>query len=121
MVFNGEIMKVAQKIYDETLVHGGFTMDLLGNVPVTGFMVSELGGVEVPLDKFCPADIEHVIAENKNALFGKGAYIGTWVDEKTVYIDYSVNFTNLGKALTFGRKNGQKAIYSLDTEKVIYL
>lgn len=114
-------MEMAQKIYDETLVCGGVSMDLLGNVPKTGFMVSELGGTEVPLDKFCPADVERVIVENKNALYGTGAYIGTWVEEEMVYIDYSVNFTELGKALSFGRRNGQKAIYSLDTEETIYL
>jgi hypothetical protein len=116
-------MKTAQEIYDETLVHGGLTMDLLGNVPVTGFMVSELGGVEVPLHNFSVQDIEHIIKENKQALFGTGGYVGTWIEpfNDMVYVDYSVNFANLGKALVFGRKNGQKAIYSLNTKKVIYL
>lgn len=114
-------MTIAQEIYAETLDKGGTTKDLLGNVPITGFMVSELGGLEVPLSEFSVQDIEHVIAENKNALFGSGAYIGTRVDRETVYIDYSVNFTGPGRALDFGRRNGQKTIYSLDTEKVIYL
>jgi hypothetical protein len=116
-------MKIAQKIYDLTLVHGGVTIDLLGNVPVTGFMVSELGGVEVSVNKFSVQDVEHVIAENKNALFGTGAYVGTWIDGETdtVHIDYSVNFTDLGKALSFGRRHGQKAIYSLNTQEIIYL
>jgi hypothetical protein len=114
-------MKTAQEIYDATLVHGGVTVDLLGNVPVTGFMVSELGGVEVSLDKFSVQDIEHVVAENKNALSGIGAYIGTWVDGETVHVDYSVNFTELGNALSFGRRNGQKSIYSLNTKKVLTL
>jgi hypothetical protein len=114
-------MKIAQRIYDETLAHGGSTMDLLGNIPVTGFMVSELGGVQVPLTEFSVRDIEHVIAENKNALFGIGAYIGTWIDGETVHVDHSVNFTNLGIALSFGQKHGQKSIYSLNTKKVLTL
>jgi hypothetical protein len=97
------------------------TFDLDGNVPSEGFMVSEMGGVEVSLTEFSVRDIERVIAENKNALHGMGAYIGTWVEDNTVYVDYSVNFTELGKALTVGRKNGQKAIYSLNTQSVIYL
>lgn len=100
-------MKTAQDIFSLTLIHGGVTVDLEGNVPTSGFMVSEMGGVEVPLDKFCPADIEHVISKNKNALHGIGAYIGTWVDRETnmVYVDYSVNFTELGKAFDFAQKN----------------
>jgi hypothetical protein len=114
-------MKTAQEIYEETKVNGGTTTDLLGNVPTSGYMVSELGGVQVPLDKFSVQDIEHVITENKQALFGIGAYVGTWIDGDTVYIDYSVNFIGLGKALAFGRKNGQKAIYSLNTKETIYL
>lgn len=111
----------AQEIYDETLVRGGITTDLEGNVPTTGYVVSEMGGIEVSLDKFSVQDIEHVIVENKNALYGAGGYIGTWIDKETVYVDYSVNFTELGKALIFGRRHGQRAIYSLNTEKVIYL
>jgi hypothetical protein len=114
-------MRIAQKIYDETLVSGGVTMDLLGNVPTTGFMVSELGGAEVFLDRFSVQDIEHVIEENRNALFGIGAYVGTWIDGDTVHVDYSVNIDHLGKALSFGRRHGQKNIYSLDTKKVLTL
>lgn len=116
-------MTITQKIYDETLAHDGVTVDLLGNVPSAGFMVSELGGVEVPLDKFSVRDIKRVITKNKQALLGTGAYVGTWIDRETniVYVDYSVNFSNMEVALAFGRKNGQKAIYSLDTKEVIYL
>ena len=98
--------EIAQKIYDETLVHDRSTMDLLGNIPVTGYMVSERGGVEVSLDKFSVEDVEHVIAENKNAPFGTGAYVGTWIDGETVHVDYSVKFTELGIALSFGQKHG---------------
>jgi hypothetical protein len=116
-----KIMEIAQKIYEETLVSGGVTVDLLGNVPTTGFMVSELGGVEVSLDKFSVQDIEHVIEENRNALFGAGAYIGTWVNGGMVYIDYSVNFECLGKAIAFGRRQGQRTIFSLNTKQVIWL
>jgi hypothetical protein len=112
-----------QEIYDRTLTDGGVTMDLLGNVPKTGFMVSEMGGIEVLLDEFSIRAIEHAVSENKNALSGTGAYIRTWIDigTATVYVGYSVNFYDLEKALSVGRRNGQRAIYSLDTQRTIYL
>ena len=114
-------MDVAQKIYKETLASGGITMDLFGNVPITGFMVSEPGGIDVPVAEFSVQDIEHVIEENRNALFGTGVYVGTWTNGGTVYVDCSVNFEHWGKAIECGRRQGQRTIYSLNTKQVIWL
>ena len=113
--------ELAGKVVRRTLWTGGISIDLDGREPTEGYMVSVHGSeVIVQKEEFNEDTVRNYIALFKNHI-GYGSYLGTWVDGEEVYLDVSVNFHSLSEAIKLGRENNQKAIYSLNTNKVVPL
>lgn len=105
-----------------TRLNGGCTVDVNGESPTDGYMV---GGyvptVIIPRDQFTQGDVAKFITEHAAKLAEAGSYIGTWVNEDSVYIDLSKRFTLLSDALIIGGKHGELAIWSVAMGKEISL
>lgn len=105
---------------------GGFTMDLVGNKPTTGYMVA-LKGHEVTY--LCDnMDMEkQIIREfvnsNQELLHVEGMYFGAWYNKenKRTYLDVSTNFQSKRKALEVARDNEQLAIWDVVNQVEIRL
>ena len=123
-VINTKIMKqsISKTIADKTIENQGCNMNVFGQKPLTGYMVS-LKGKEVRelLLDFNQNHIENFIKANSLALHGNpGLYIGTWVNGDQVCIDLSVNLRNKAIAIAYGVLNGQTCIYDVLNKKEIY-
>jgi hypothetical protein len=109
-------------VYRETIEKQGCSLNLDGLQPAGGYMVS-LKGYEqrVPVLEFSTMHVESFIRANLGLLNDRNLYIGTWIDQELVYIDISVNQTELKEALRIAKVNGQLAIYSIESGRTIEL
>ena len=105
---------VVNNVYTETLANQGYSTDLTGKKPTSGYMVSVPNHEKVvPLDNFNANAIQKYISSNRADLEELEAFLGTWVNEGKVYFDVSVNIGDLQEALELGKKYKQLAIFDL--------
>lgn len=104
-------------------VSAGFSVNLQGNSPEFGYMVSKPGNEVV--FKNLPTEFEIVsyALQRLELLQGHDIYIGGWMDDSTglYYLDVSVNVLDLQTAIMLGESSGQIAIFDLSTFSSIYL
>lgn len=115
----------SSEILNRTIVDKGYTTDLDGNKPDTGYMVG-LEGFEstMPINRSIDdgiAFIDAFIFTNKEELNKPNRYLGTWINEGIIYIDISVNINLRKLAVTLGIKNNQIAIWDLSTKEEIII
>lgn len=108
------------------LVHsGGFTSDLNGNSPTTGYALSLYPEREwhAPASAVDPRQIQAFLDTSRALLENPGVYVGGWLDptDNTVYLDVSQVIRNEQQALSVARARGQIAVYCFDTQQSIYL
>jgi len=104
-----------KSVVTHTLQNGGGTFPM----PSGGYMV---GGV-VPSAICKTQDMEDFLArflvEHEDAV--ESAYLGTWIEGDTVYIDVAENVPDLETAVRLGRQRGEKAIYDVANGRSIYV
>jgi hypothetical protein len=119
----------------ERLVAGnGATHSLHHGIPTTGAFASVYGREFIPelptsfirWKKHLQAELieKHVrsfIDKNAIKLWEYDAYIGGWWERGKLVLDVSIHFDTIEEAAVFGIHNRQRAIYSIDLDKVIDL
>lgn len=98
-----------QNMYDRLKSDGGFSMDLAGNEPRVGYMVSLPGSEQqIRSTKVAPAHIEEFARKNAHLLKGpggKGKFLGGWDGGKETSLDVSNNIKPKSKvAKQYGKK-----------------
>lgn len=115
----------ARALRREALTQGGFTIkDTTGMRPHKGYMVAIEGAeVKVPIKDLTAERIRQYRQRFKDLLDDPGNYFGAWVNTEDgyCYLDISRRFRNKDKAIEFGQKSGQLAIFHLDTFDTISL
>jgi hypothetical protein len=101
-----------------TLENGGGTFDKTGSpIQGEGFVVGVHEGtfISVPLD-----DVD-LFGDAIKLLTGKYTleYIGTWVNGSVIHIDPVIVVSDRDTALNLGRTFHQKAIYDMNSDKVV--
>jgi len=106
----------------------GFSLDVDGNSPVSGYMVS-IQGCEtiVPLNELTGEVLANItlnyvakIREEQKVYSGK-LYFGAWVEGSDVYFDISENVANIKDAFKLGLERNQLAIFDVAKSAVVYL
>ena len=113
--------KKMDEIINNIKVNGGSTLTKKLNSirKKSGFMVS-LPGSEIVVD-IEDKNISDLLREQVEKINSKNEYLGTWIDNKKMYIDISINIKTLKKALELGKEYKQLAIYDIKNDKVISL
>lgn len=107
-------------IYAETLNKSGYSVNLSGIVPHTGYMVSIPGCEEqIKITEFNKQKIASFIRRNRQLLSNSRTFVGTWINEGVVYLDVSVNLMNLRTAKSFGMSSNQLAIFDIKHSETI--
>ena len=111
-----------EKIYAETMINGGYSVNILNNqVPESGFMVSlPKTELKVSVERFNPQILRNYVNFTPE-LNDPKMYLGTWIEEDEVYIDTSENIADKETAIRKGIEQGQLAIYDVVNQTVINL
>ena len=123
MLKRNELIKLIEKATDLTKKNGGCSINLQGEEPTLGYMVS-LNGMEQKLlngGLNLRNQIEQYIRRNEKTLEMVGAYLGLWKDGNILYIDVSIQWYKLETALAVGKIHRQIAIYDVVNKKEIRL
>ena len=110
-----------KKMYNVLLKNGGLTLGLKAK---NGFMVSLPTNEKVinnNLEEFKKSLKEYKKLYKQIKKVYKNAYIGLWIENGNIYLDFSLLINEYYKALQVGRKNNQLAIYNIEENKSIYL
>jgi hypothetical protein len=97
-------------VVTHTLNNGGGTFNAALQ-PINfsdGYMVA-MTGVEIPVAGFNEESIQAFLGTAN--LSSPGALLGTWVNDGTVYLDITMHFTGLSRAMQTGLDFEQQAIY----------
>lgn len=104
----------------------GITVDINGNEPTNGIMVSVDGfeqkfgigdAIYDKVDEYIRNVASAVIKNNPN----RDLYIGFWVSNDTIYADVSERYTDLHQALKWGIIRNQQAVYDINNSREITL
>ena len=111
-----------EKIYAETMINGGYSVNILNNqVPESGFMVSlPKTELKVSVERFNPQILRNYVNFTPE-LNDPKMYLGTWIENDEVYIDASENIADKETAIRKGIEQGQLAIYDVVNQTVINL
>ncbi len=119
--------RIADVILTDSAVDGGATVDRHGRrlSARDGYMVS-LAGRELTLAPLATptarrAEIVRYVEENARLLCSRpDYYVGAWVDGGNLVLDISRHIACQPDALAFGFDNGQRAIYDVLNDEVIF-
>lgn len=108
----------------ELVEDGGFTVDLDGARPTSGYVVSTRPDATVTLRPRTVADIGHAIyvyvVNNGAELHGPMDYsLGAWLDGNTLVLDLVRVVDTLAEALELGALFDQDAVYDVTNAQVI--
>lgn len=112
-----------QQIYELAVSKGGLTINPNNyDTPTKGFSVSIPNReLKVSEERFNPKILQNFIDTNKANFSLKNAYLGIWINKRTVYIDISIVTNDLEEAILLGILGSQKAIFDLTKSKEIFL
>lgn len=115
----------AKNMLVTTLIKGGISVNLEGNAPTKGYMVS-LPHYEKRLDKEMIAsdtlsEIEEYLQKHKDFVGDNGLFYGMWMTDTEIVLDLSQNFEDKELAVVVGISRDQKAIHDLNNGKDIFL
>lgn len=114
--------KLAQKAYLLAMGSDGFSINLNGDSPKEGYMVSRIGmELRAHNDLFSEKLLKAYFVLCRDILKQHPqAYFGGWKDGDVWYLDISENVFNLESALTLGLVRNQISIFDLSTFEAIY-
>jgi hypothetical protein len=112
-----------KQLAHDAVKDGGFTVDLDGNRPQSGYAVS-LAGYErkfrLPRTTTALAHALYLyVVDNGRALRDPGAHFGAWIDGATVYLDVTHIFTARADAEFMARANRQIAFFDIENAEEI--
>lgn len=111
-------------LFYELALEGGFSYNITTGEhnPTTGYMVS-LQGHEKTYNSsdFVNNDIKAFVKNNAEHLSNEHRFVGGWADDELVYLDVSVNITNLKNAIYTGMTNNQLSIFDCANKLIINL
>jgi len=100
---------------------GGATLKPLDLKPADlteGYMVSRRGGYMFRIeDNLLPSIVMVIESMQKECKYYE--YIGLWVNNNHIYIDFSANIVDLDKAIEYAKENDQLAIWDVANAKEI--
>lgn len=93
----------------ERLKAAGFSVDLQGRVPKTGYMTARTLETEwkAPIEEITELDIAKYVNAHRKELRDKDAYAGGWNEKGYGYLDVSYNYQDMAEALTIAKKGQQ--------------
>lgn len=99
----------------------GFSYNLEGNSPTSGFMVSPNKGTErvLSMNSIADADTDKYVQDHREELAKKDMYVGGWVSDGKAYLDVSINTPTALEALEIGKRGNQEAIYDIANDRSI--
>ena len=111
-----------QETLDATLTDGGGTFDAATLAPITDGAWAVGGSIPGatlrPTDYRSYADLFRDFAEHYIDILSSGArYVGTWLDDGTLYIDAIDIVEDTDAAIRLAAERGERAIYHL-TDKI---
>jgi len=99
---------------------GGATVSVHDEpIPVTGYFVSDAGGIEIPLDAFTETDVRTFADKYAFELAHAGVFLGGWVSDGRVYLDITRHYFSRACALKAAEINQQLAIWDIANEAEI--
>jgi len=113
-----------QQFFTETLNNNGASYSILSGElnPTNGYFVSIANkGITVDLSDFSQKVVSDYISQNAIQLNQQKYFVGSWIDNGTVYLDITVQVADKRNALELGYRNGQLAIYDANLGQVIDL
>ena len=113
---------IITKIKIDTLKNGGGSFSIFHNeIADKGYMCSIKDVVIIELEDFNFSILEDIIEKNFSLLTKKNHYLGTWIEDKKVFIDISKNYKNKNYCLKIAKKLNQLAIFDLNTFTSVYI
>lgn len=118
-----EGLQVTQKALELTKKNGGVTINLDGDVPISGFAYSPFKDIEttIPKEQFSEKNIDDFIDKHYDKLNQEGNHLGIWEDNGKIYIDISKVNPDEQLAVTDAAKNNQLALFDLSTFETKYI
>lgn len=82
---------VRRTAYNETVTHGGVTIDLAGHQPHEGYAYAPSKTTErvIPKSAFTPEHIDRYVDDHAALLNRKGNHLGIWEENGNIYLDVS--------------------------------
>ena len=109
-------------LFYELALNDGFSYNVITGEsnPTTGYMVS-LNGYEEQFDfnDFDNNILKSYFLNHLESLNKEAAFLGGWLDDNKVYLDVSINISDLETAIYTGIMNNQKAIYDCANKRSI--
>ena len=107
----------------ETLKNKGYSVNIQGQKPKSGYMVA-LRDREVVVEtskplSFIVETLQKFISDNQFDLDQSGHYLGTWIDKGKMYIDISFNYQDLNVSIDMAYLSNQLSIYDIKEKRVI--
>lgn len=105
-------------------IEGGFTVDLDGNSPTTGYVVGSRPDRTLIVDlrrstlRDVADDIYSYVVDNGYEL-RNGYLLGAWTDDGKLYLDLVQVFPDQGSAMALARALGEIAVYNLGSRETI--
>jgi WD40 repeat protein len=116
-----KLYSISNPIHKQTIENQGCSMNLDGLQPVTGYMVGTKGNEQkINILDFNAGHIDSFIRRNLDKLHNRNYFVGTWINDDTVYIDISLNMPHKEQALLWGKANGQICIWDVEKKVEIY-
>ncbi len=108
-----------QNFLSETIDNNGATLGINGQQLTNGFLVSlEQFGEVIPLHKVESETIPNYVSKNQTELNKENCFLGSWINDGSVYLDVTMLTIDKRKAIEIAYKNNQLAIYD-NTNKVV--
>ena len=114
---------IIAKAVKSLVLTNGASINLKGEIPTTGFMVSIPNHEQIVNSDLSNlmVELEHYIFKHERLLQNPLYYLGLWQDKAGIYIDISQRFEHKQFATSTGKKWKQIAIYDVLHEESIYL
>jgi hypothetical protein len=113
-----------REFFNSTIQNGGASYNITtGELnPNVGYFVSVPNHeVKIPFSQFNADVVTTFINTNAELLSGEHTFVGTWIENNTVYLDVTEQLFDKRIALRLGLERNQLAIYDATTGKVINL
>ena len=113
-----------REFFNSTIQNGGASYNITtGEInPNKGYFVAlPRNETKIPFSQFGESDIADFVNANAIELADEFRFVGSWIDNNTVYLDVVDQLFDKRIALTLGLERNQLAIYDAFEDKIISL
>jgi hypothetical protein len=98
----------------------GFTIDIHGKAPASGYM-SGFNEGELVKSGMTQQDVDQWVEDNYSTIESDPQlYAGGWMEEGVYYLEISKNIADRQQAINFADRYDQKAIWDVENARSIY-